>query len=139
MPDPELDLDLGPLLSTALGASHAIVGPRLADLIDPVPHEDLITSMRESIPALLLDLEGDTRNVLLTLARMWYTSSAGDIVAKDAAAAWALVQIPSEYRPALAHARAVYLGEQAEAFDLLGDGPAATAGHLAAAVTRLAG
>ena len=33
------------------------------------------------------DLEGDERNIILTLARIWYSVVTGNIVAKDEAAA----------------------------------------------------
>ncbi len=61
------------------------------------------------IPGLLDDLEGDTRNVLLTLARVWTTLATGRIRSKDAAADWALARLPDEHRPVLAHARQLYL------------------------------
>ena len=67
------------------------------------------------IPQLLGDLESDTRNVLLTLARIWTTLQTGQIRSKDAAAAWVLEQLPPEHQPVLARARAMYLdGEDEE-------------------------
>jgi streptomycin 3"-adenylyltransferase len=41
----------------------------------------------------------------------------GEIRSKDAAAEWAVVRLPSAHRPALARARAVYLGEEDERRD----------------------
>jgi len=60
------------------------------------------------------DLEHDTRNVLLTLARVWTTLATDTIRSKDAAADWAAERLPSEHRAVLAHARAVYLGDEEE-------------------------
>jgi hypothetical protein len=54
--------------------------------------------MADELPSLVADLESDTRNVLLTLARMWTTVATGRIVSKDAAAAWALERLPPSAR-----------------------------------------
>lgn len=62
----------------------------------------------------MADLGSDTRNVLLTLARIWVTLATGDIRAKDTAADWVLARLPDEHRPVLARARAVHLGEEPE-------------------------
>jgi streptomycin 3"-adenylyltransferase len=56
----------------------------------------------------------DTRNGLLTLARIWTTLATGEIRPKDEAADWALARLPEEHRPVLAHARSAYLGEEPE-------------------------
>jgi streptomycin 3"-adenylyltransferase len=66
------------------------------------------------VPELLGDLDTDTRNVLLTLARSWTSLATGVIRSKDAAADWALPRLPAEHRAVLAHARAVYLGDEDE-------------------------
>ena len=58
--------------------------------------------------------------MLLTLARIWCTLASGEIRAKDAAAAWALERLSEEHRPALAHARAGYLGAEDDRWDELG-------------------
>ena len=137
VPVPEVDFDLVALLATALTASVAIVGPPLPDLLDPIPREDLVSAMIDSIPALLGDLVWDPVNVLLTLARMWVTADSGVIVAKDVAAAWALERLPSERRGALAHAKAIYLGEADFEFDERSDDIEETADLLAEAVFAL--
>jgi hypothetical protein len=70
--------------------------------------------MVEGIPGLLDDLDSDTTNVVLTLARVWTTLATGTIWSKDAAANWVLARLPEEHRPVLARARAVYLGEEGD-------------------------
>ncbi|MCE3277338.1 MAG: nucleotidyltransferase [Propionibacteriaceae bacterium] len=70
-----------------LQGDTALVGPPPAQLLDPVPDDDLIRGAIAGIPQLLGDLESDTRNVLLTLARIWTTLQTGQIRSKDAAAA----------------------------------------------------
>ena len=91
-----------------------LVGPPAADAISPVPEADLRAAMVGDLELLLDDLEPDTRNVLLTLARIWCTLATGEIRSKDEAAAWALERLPDEHRPVLAHARAAYLGAEAD-------------------------
>jgi len=64
-------------------------------------------------------MEWDTRNVVLTLARIWSAIATNEVYAKDEAAAWALPRLPEEHRPVLERARAVYRGEADEpAWDL---------------------
>ena len=44
----------------------------------------------------MADLEGDVRNVLLTLARVWFTLETGTIASKDVAADWAITRLPRD-------------------------------------------
>ncbi|WDV52537.1 aminoglycoside adenylyltransferase family protein [Streptomyces coeruleorubidus] len=125
IPAPEPSPDLAPLLTMVLRADAPLHGPPPADLLDPVPHEDLRRAIVAGVPELMEELDTDTRNVLLTLARIWTTLSTGTIRSKDAAAEWALDRLPAEHRPVLARARAVYLGEEAERWDDLVPRPCA--------------
>lgn len=106
--------DLAPLLTMALNGDAPLYGSPPADLLDPVPHHDLRRAVVAGVPQLVAELDTDTRNVLLTLARVWTTLATGAIRSKDAAADWALPRLPAQHRPVLAHARAVYLGERTE-------------------------
>ncbi|GGR89022.1 nucleotidyltransferase [Streptomyces rubiginosohelvolus] len=101
--------DLALLISMTLTGDAPLTGPRPAQVLDPVPHADLVRASVAGIPELLDDLEGDTRNVLLTLARIWATLATGRIMPKDAAADWAVGQLPPEHRAVLEHARQLYL------------------------------
>ena len=40
-----------------------------------MPQEDLIRGAKADVPQLFEDIESDTRNVILTLARIWTTAS----------------------------------------------------------------
>jgi predicted nucleotidyltransferase len=102
--------DLAIVLVAALAANEALVGPPLAEVIDPIPPADLRQALVDALPALAGDLEGDEANVLLTFARIWATLATGDIVPKDAAAAWALPNLAASAQPALERARDVYVG-----------------------------
>ena len=109
--------DLAVILASARERSEPLVGPELGDVLDPIPRADVNQAMLNAIPDLLADLESDTRNVILTLARIWYTTATGSIEPKDVAADWALARLPEPDRPVLAHARAIYLGEEPERWD----------------------
>ncbi|WP_203920529.1 aminoglycoside adenylyltransferase family protein [Rugosimonospora africana] len=101
--------DLAVLIAVALTGDHPLSGPPPARVLDPVPHSDVVRASVEGIAELLNELDSDTRNVLLTFARIWVTVATGDIRSKDAAADWALARLPPECRPALEYARHLYL------------------------------
>ena len=103
--------DVAVLVTMALEANRAVFGPAPADVFDPVPPGDLEAAIVAGIPGLLEDLDRDTANVVLTIARIWVTLAAGRIDSKDAAADWALDRLPAARRAVLARARAVYVGE----------------------------
>ncbi|MER6013346.1 aminoglycoside adenylyltransferase family protein [Streptomyces bluensis] len=134
VPGPATTPDLAPLITMTLHGDTALLGPRPAEVLAPVPHEDLRRAIVAGVPDLLADLESDTRNVLLTLARVWTTLATGTIKSKDAAAAWALSLLPPEHRPALALARAAYRGEEADDWHPLMPQARALAAHLAAEI-----
>ncbi|MGW7339955.1 aminoglycoside adenylyltransferase domain-containing protein [Streptomyces sp. NPDC054808] len=109
VPWPEPMPDLALLITMVLAGDHPLTGLRPAQALGPVPHSDLVRASVAGIPDLLDNLDGDTRNVLLTFARIWTTLATGQIRSKDAAADWALAQLPPEHRPVLEHARQLYL------------------------------
>ena len=120
-PEKPLNPDVAILITAVLGASVPLVGPPAAELFDPVPAADLRRALTDELPSLLADLETDTRNIVLTLARIWVTVVTGEIRSKDAAADWALERLPAEHRPILARARAIYLGDEPERWNDLRD------------------
>ena len=101
--------DLAVLAEMVRTRSRALVGPPADEVLDPVPRADLVRAILDSMPALLTDLTSDTRNVLLTLARMWWTIETGEIRSKDEAVALVLERLPPPVRPVLAEARRLYL------------------------------
>ncbi|NYE46323.1 streptomycin 3'-adenylyltransferase [Spinactinospora alkalitolerans] len=112
VPRPEPMPDLALLITTVLAGDHPLSGPPPAQVLDPVPHADLLRASVAGIPDLLDELDGDTRNVVLTLARIWTTLATGEIKPKDAAADWALARLPPECRPVLEHAKELYLNRR---------------------------
>lgn len=126
LPQPEPCPDLAPLLTMALAGDTPLYGPSPADLLDPVPTADLQSAIVAGIPGLVADLDDDTRNVILTFARIWVTLTTGEIRSKDAAADWAIAHLPVEHQPVMAHAKAIYLGHAEESWEgdlLAGVGP----------------
>jgi predicted nucleotidyltransferase len=110
--------DLAVLLTSVRDDGIPLIGRPAADVLDPVPPADLERALRDVIPELLPGLEeDDTRNALLTLARIWFTLTTGRIGSKDVAAAWALERLPAGTGEGLRLARAGYLGEARDTWD----------------------
>src|SRR5204862_5514672 len=105
--------DLARLRTIAVGRGVALAGPPLSALLAPVPAADLRRALTDLIPRLDGDLDSDTANVLLTMARVWATLVTGEILPKDEAASWAIERAPAVARGLLARARGVYLGSEA--------------------------
>ena len=110
---PMADPDLALLLTHLRAHSVALHGPEAATLFDAVPADDVRRAMAAALALWHTepDWRGDERNVLLTLARIWYSTHTGQVASKDVAADWALARLPQAQRPVLAQARAEYLGE----------------------------
>jgi len=70
--------DLAVMLTMVLLADRPLLGPPPATVLDPVPRDDLVRAMVD-LDELLLDLDWDTTNVVLTLARVWSTLATGEI------------------------------------------------------------
>jgi streptomycin 3"-adenylyltransferase len=109
--------DLASLITMVLLAARPLLGPPPAEVLDPVPRADYLGAIVGDIDPLLDHLEGDTTNVLLTLARIWSTLATDSIRSKDVAATWVLAHLPPEHQPVLARARAIYLGDEDERWE----------------------
>ncbi len=130
--------DLATLLVIVLRGDAPLAGPPPAALLDPVPPGDRVRAMLDGLDELAAEIEPDTRNVVLTLARMWCTAATDRILAKDAAADWALERLPEEHRAVLRLARAAYLGDEQEDWDGLRERLVPHAAHVATEIRRLA-
>ncbi|SDG00066.1 streptomycin 3-adenylyltransferase [Sinosporangium album] len=137
VPVPVASPDLATLITMVLQGDTALYGPPPREVLDAVPQKDLARGSAAVVPELLEELETDTRNAVLTLTRVWSTLATGEIRSKDTAAAWALGRLPEERRPVLAHARAVYLGEERERWDDLLPGLRPYADHVIAEIDSL--
>jgi len=106
--------DLALLIEMVRRTGRSLVGPSAVEILPDVPFEDLRAALMGVVPGLMSDLESDTANVLLTLARILYTLETGEFTSKDAAANRAITQLDSNLAIPLAKARDVYLGSAAD-------------------------
>src|SRR5690625_639195 len=111
VPSPLSDPELTLLLAQARDEARALSGPPAIDLFPAIPRADVLRATGDALPALLETLQGDERNVLLTLARMWRTVTTGEFVPKDVAAEWVVPSLPAEAAALMTCARGEYLGE----------------------------
>lgn len=130
--DPEHTL----VLAQARQDAIPLFGPNPPELLPEIPPEDVRRAMRDALPGLLDGLWGDERNVLLTLARMWRTARTGEFVSKDAAATWAIPQMPARDASTLDYARRTYLGEITDDWSNRADAAQRLAAHLGENITR---
>ena len=134
-----LNPDLALLITMVIGANTPIFGPPPAAIFETVPSHDLRRAMTSDIERLQADIDTDTRNVILTLARIWNTLATGVIRSKDGAADWVLERLPEVHRAVLTRARDVYVGRVNERWDDLRVGIPPYVHYVVAEIKRLAG
>ncbi|MFK4825915.1 aminoglycoside adenylyltransferase family protein [Paenochrobactrum sp. BZR 588] len=105
--DPEMTL----ILAQAKNEAIPLFGAPASQLLPTIPAADISNAMLKLLPDLTTNLQGDESNVLLTLARMWYSATTGQFISKDMAALWAIPQLPETMAQTLIYARDAYLGE----------------------------
>lgn len=107
-----VDADLAILLTKARAHGVALIGPAPDELFDPVPAGDFVRALTDTLKLWNSppDWAGDERNVVLTLARIWYSAATGTIAPKDVAAEWAMERLPVDLQPFVLEARRAYLG-----------------------------
>jgi len=108
-----VDHDLAILLTQARQHSVCLAGPPAAALFDPIPEADLRRAYSDTLAQWneAADWQGEERNIVLALARIWFSISTNTIAPKHIAAQWALERLPPEHEPVLATALASYLGQ----------------------------
>ena len=134
-----VDADLASLIRMTLLTGRPLFGPPPAEVFEPVPNDDYRRAMSACVDDVLRGLDEDTRNMILTLARVWCSIETASIRSKDEAAAWALERLPEEHRAVLERARAGYLGEADERWDDLAPDVRSHADYVAAEVRRALG
>ena len=107
---PTIDPDVAILVTMVRLGEVTLTGTVARTTFEEVPRRDLVEALVADIPGLIDDIDWDTRNVVLTIARIWNGVVTGEIQSKDAAADWALERLPPEHRPVLVRAREGYLG-----------------------------
>lgn len=110
VPQPETDPEFTVLLAQTRQAALTLAGPQPHHLLPTIPDHDLRRAIGDARKRLVATLDGDERNVLLTLARMWCTLETGKIVPKDVAAEWAMPRLSGIAATLMDHARLAYLG-----------------------------
>jgi streptomycin 3"-adenylyltransferase len=133
---PTVDPDLTTLLTIVLLGDRPLFGPPAGELLDPVPPDDCIEAMVGNLDRLMDEFQGDPRNILLTLARIWQTVATGVIDRKDRAAEWARERLTSAHRQPMERARAMYLGREPDDWPGLASEARATADHLVSRIRR---
>jgi predicted nucleotidyltransferase len=109
--------DLASVVTMALAGDTALCGPPPADVFDPVPREDYRDAILKDVETVGEYLEWDTRNVILTLPRVWAVVATDGVHSKLGAAEWALSRLPPEHRHVLERACAIYRGEEEDRWD----------------------
>lgn len=109
--------DLALLITQVLLANKTLFGVDPNQLLCEVPYEDFMIATTNALHDLISELNSDTRNVLLTFARIWSTVETDAIRSKPAAADWAIDRLPEQYRPIMRRAKAICKGEEKENWD----------------------
>ncbi|MBA2649274.1 MAG: DUF4111 domain-containing protein [Legionella sp.] len=109
--------DLAVLITQVLLASKTLFGAVPATLLCKVPYKDFMSATTDALQNLMSELYSDTRNVLLTLVRIWSTVETDAIRSKPAAANWAINRLPEQYRSVIKRAQAICEGEEKEVWD----------------------
>lgn len=133
---PVQSAELTLLLAQARREAVPLVGPEKDALLPEIPEAEVRKAMRQLLPDLLADLPTDTRNVLLTLSRMWRTAVIGDFVSKADAAIWTMPQLTERNALTLEHARRAYLGEVSDTLTARFEDVSCLVDELAAKVDR---
>jgi len=106
--------DLAILITQVLLASKTLVGVNPNELLCKVPYKDFMMATIDALPNLMLELDKDTRNVLLTFARIWCVVKTDAIYSKPAAADWAIDHLPENYCVVMERAKTICKGEAKE-------------------------
>jgi predicted nucleotidyltransferase len=109
--------DLASAITMVLVGDRPLVGPQPADVFDPVPRADYLDAVLRDTGNVDEYLSWDTRNVVLTLPRIWSAIATDAVHSKESAALWALPRLPKEHRPVLELAIAAYRGEVRDRWD----------------------
>lgn len=106
--------DLALIITQVLLKSQTLFGEQPEKILAPVPYADFIKAMLQDLDRLSADITDDTRNVLLTLARIWNTLETNTICSKTDAADWAIERLPNTYQAAMKRAKSICIGDENE-------------------------
>jgi Aminoglycoside adenylyltransferase, C-terminal domain/Nucleotidyltransferase domain len=91
---PGTNRDLASAVTMVLAGNTTLYGPPPAQLLDPVPRADYMDAILKDTETVDEYLPWDTRNVILTLARVWAGIGSDVVHSKASAAEWALLCLP---------------------------------------------
>jgi streptomycin 3"-adenylyltransferase len=120
----------------ALLGDEPLAGPQPAQVFDPVPRADYVDAVLRDVGTVDEFLPWDTRNVVLTLPRIWSAVATDAVYSKEGAAGWALPRLPEEHRAVLERARAAYLGDADDSWDDIRPQVRAYADHIVSEIER---
>lgn len=109
--------DLAILITQILLASKTLYGSTPKLLLCNVPYQDFRSATIHGLHGLMENLDSDTRNVLLTFARIWSTLETDTIFSKPDAATWVTNRLPEELRLVMTRAKAICMGEENESWE----------------------
>lgn len=109
--------DLASAVTMALLGDEPLAGPPPSQIFDPVPRGDYIDAILRDVGTVDENLPWDTRNVILTLPRIWSAVATEAVYSKEEAADWASPRLPEEHRAVLELARAAYRGDREDSWD----------------------
>lgn len=113
-----------------------LAGPPPAQIFDPVPRADYLDAILRDVGTVDEFLPWDTRNVVLTLARIWSAVATAAVYSKEEAADWALPRLPEEHRAVLELARAAYRGDVKDSWEDIRSQVDAYADHVIGQIER---
>lgn len=112
---PNLEMpDLALIITQVLLKSQTLFGEEPEKILAPVPYADFFKAMHQDLDRLEADIKDDTRNVLLTLARIWCTLETNTICSKPDAADWVLERLPKTYQTVMNRAKSICIGDEDE-------------------------
>lgn len=109
--------DLALIVTQVLLKSQTLWGLEPGQLLAHVPYHDFMKAMIHDLDRLGSELESDTRNVLLTYARIWSTLETNAIRSKPSAADWVMNHLPKIYKPVMKRAKSICIGLENEYWD----------------------
>jgi predicted nucleotidyltransferase len=106
-----------PLVRMARSAGASLYGPPPTAVFDPVPTADYHDAILKDIEEVERWIIVDTRNVVLTLARVWAGLCTDDLHSKETCVSWALPRLSQPHGGVLKRALAIYRCEAEEYWD----------------------
>lgn len=122
--------DLALLITQVKLASRILYGEDASSTLPKVPIKDFMSALVDGLDNLQNDLKDDTRNVLLTLARIWMTIETCSIASKQTAAQWAIEHLPENLKLPIEKASLFAEGVEEETWDDLKDSIPQCAGFM---------